>query len=57
MLQPSWMVRWIVATLAAVLLSACGATTSTVKPESVDTKREEAARIHTALGQKYLEQV
>lgn len=56
MRQPSWIVRWIVAVLVAVMMSACATSTSRVKPDSVDTQREEAARIHTALGQKYLEQ-
>ncbi len=47
--------RLLAAALCGVLLCAC-VSTAPVKRESVDAKRQEAARIHTALGQKYLQQ-
>lgn len=54
-MQPRRHLTWTAAAIGALLIGGC-ASTSTMKPESADSKREEAARIHTALGQRYLEQ-
>jgi len=43
--------------LSGLMLGGCGTTTSTqVKKEDPKTQKQEAARVHTELGQKYLQQ-
>lgn len=54
-MRPERGMRWLAGALCGVLACGC-ASTAPVKRESADTQREEAARIHTALGQKYLQQ-
>lgn len=51
-------VLWAIAiALSSLALGACGPSASApVKKRDVDTERTEAARIHTELGQKYLQQ-
>jgi type IV pilus assembly protein PilF len=49
-------VRAIALMAAIALLAGCGANAGGVKKEDAATKREEAARVHTDLGQQYLRQ-
>ena len=49
-------VRAIALTASIAVLAACGANQGGVKNEGAATKREEAARVHTDLGQQYLRQ-
>lgn len=48
---------WCAVALSSVALTGCGASASApVKKQDVKAERTEAARIHTELGQKYLQQ-
>lgn len=44
------------AAAACVALSGCATNSGAIKPEDTATKNEDAARIHTELGQKYMQQ-
>ncbi|MGA9340916.1 MAG: type IV pilus biogenesis/stability protein PilW [Rhodanobacteraceae bacterium] len=49
-------VRWCALALAGALLAGCASNATGVKKEDAATRNEEAARVHTELGQKYMQQ-
>ncbi len=47
---------WLAVSLALVLAACTSTGTSNIKKESAATEKAEAARVHTELGQKYMQQ-